>query len=278
MAVNVYNTTVSSDNLSRHEMLQWVNDSLQTNFTKIEQMCTGAAYCQFLDMLFENAIPIKKVKFQAKLEHEYIQNWKLLQASFKKVGVDKAVPVEKLIKGRFQDNFEFCQWFKKFFDANYAGNEYDALGMRGNVQPIPTTGPAGGGQKRATGTTGMARAAPRATVPAAKKTPAAKPASSVRAAPGAAAAATKAKSDAEVEALTADLNDLKLNLDGLEKERDFYFGKLRDIEVIVQENNGDVEALGDKILQILYATEEGFAAPDEIENGDAGFEGEQEEY
>ena len=113
--------------------------------------------------------------------------------------------MEKLIKGRFQDNFEFCQWFKKFFDANYAGNEYDALGMRGNVQPIPTTGPAGGGQKRATGTTGMARAAPRATVPAAKKAPAAKPASSVRAAPGAAAAATKAKSDAEVEALTADV-------------------------------------------------------------------------
>ena len=55
------------------------------------------------------------------------------------------------------------------------------------------------------------------------------------------------------------LNDLKLNLDGLEKERDFYFGKLRDIEVIVQENNGDVEALGDKILQILYATEVGTA-------------------
>merc|ERR1719470_829972 len=63
-------------------------------------------------MLFENAIPIKKVKFQAKLEHEYIQNWKLLQASFKKVGVDKAVPVEKLIKGRFQDNFEFVNGSK----------------------------------------------------------------------------------------------------------------------------------------------------------------------
>ena len=35
------------------------------------------------------------------------------------------VPVDKLVKGRFQDNFEFIQWFKKFFDANYGGQEYD---------------------------------------------------------------------------------------------------------------------------------------------------------
>lgn len=42
------------------------------------------------------------------------------------------VPIDKLVKGRFQDNFEFLQWFKKFFDANYSGAEpYDALAMRG---------------------------------------------------------------------------------------------------------------------------------------------------
>ena len=40
------------------------------------------------------------------------------------------VPVDKLIKGRFQDNFEFIQWFKKFFDANYDGAPYDAMGAR----------------------------------------------------------------------------------------------------------------------------------------------------
>jgi hypothetical protein len=34
------------------------------------------------------------------------------------------------VKGRFQDNFEFVQWFKKFFDANYDGHEYDALSAR----------------------------------------------------------------------------------------------------------------------------------------------------
>lgn len=52
-------------------------------------LSSGAAYCQFMDMLFQNSIPLKKVKFGAKLEHEYIHNFKLLQVSFKKVGVDK---------------------------------------------------------------------------------------------------------------------------------------------------------------------------------------------
>lgn len=50
---------------------------------------SGAAYCQFMDMLFTNSVPLKKVKFGAKLEHEYIHNFKLLQVSFKKMGVDK---------------------------------------------------------------------------------------------------------------------------------------------------------------------------------------------
>merc|ERR1719384_1288038 len=77
-------------------------------------------------MLFPGSISLKKVKFGTNLEHEFIQNFKILQNSFKKMNVDKIVPVQKLIKGRFQDNFEFLQWFKKFFDANYDGVEYAA--------------------------------------------------------------------------------------------------------------------------------------------------------
>jgi RP/EB family microtubule-associated protein len=39
--------------------------------------------------------------------------------------------VDRLVKGRFQDNFEFLQWFKKFFDANYDGRPYEAFAERG---------------------------------------------------------------------------------------------------------------------------------------------------
>lgn len=65
----------------------------------------------------------------------------------------------------------------------------------------------------------------------------------------------------------------QLVVDGLEKERDFYFGKLRDIEVMCQENE-DGNPIIQKILDVLYATEEGFAPPDEVEDG----LGDEDEY
>ena len=48
---------------------------------------------------------------------------------------------------------------------------------------------------------------------------------------------------------------MKLTVDGLEKERDFYFGKLRDIEVLCQENEADDAPVLKQIMDILYATE-----------------------
>ena len=41
--------------------------------------------------------------------------------------------MDRLIKGRFQDNFEFLQWFKKFFDINSDGRDYDALEAREGI-------------------------------------------------------------------------------------------------------------------------------------------------
>lgn len=61
------------------------------------------------------------------------------------------VPIDRLVKGRFQDNFEFLQWFKKFFDANYQGTDYDALGMRGGE------GLGGGGHNAPRGASMMTR-------------------------------------------------------------------------------------------------------------------------
>jgi len=66
--------------------------------------------------------------------------------------------------------------------------------------------------------------------------------------------------------------DLQLNVDALEKERDFYFGKLRDIEILCQERETDdvdenMASLIDTIKKIMYATddaaEEGEQAPEE---------------
>ena len=51
------------------------------------------------------------------------------------------------------------------------------------------------------------------------------------------------------------VQDLTLTVEGLEKERDFYFGKLRDVEVLCQDHESDDFPLVKQILDILYATE-----------------------
>ena len=55
--------------------------------------------------------------------------------------------------------------------------------------------------------------------------------------------------------LPEQLLDLKLTVDGLEKERDFYFSKLRDIELICQEHESENSPVISGIIGILYATE-----------------------
>jgi hypothetical protein len=40
------------------------------------------------------------------------------------------VEVQKLIKGKFQENLEFLQWMKHFWETRYNGQEYPALERR----------------------------------------------------------------------------------------------------------------------------------------------------
>ena len=49
--------------------------------------------------------------------------------------------------------------------------------------------------------------------------------------------------------------EMRLSIEGLEKERDFYFGKLRDIEVVIQEGADASDPFATKVLEVLYATE-----------------------
>ncbi|KAJ8408968.1 hypothetical protein AAFF_G00239890 [Aldrovandia affinis] len=267
MAVNVYSTSVTSDNLSRHDMLAWINESLQLNLTKIELLCSGAAYCQFMDMLFPGSLPLKKVKFAAKLEHEFIHNYKLLQASFKKMNVDKIIPVDKLVKGKFQDNFEYVQWFKKFFDANYDGKGYDPVEARQGQETAPLPNPsmsalnkpkkilnADDGASRRKITKPSAMIAPQRSAAVAKPPP--------KMAPGLARRPGAGGGDEEKAELVQEVNILKSTIQDMEKERDFYFGKLRNIELICQEKEGEGDPTLQRIVDILYATDEGFVIPD----------------
>ncbi|XP_030607177.1 microtubule-associated protein RP/EB family member 2 isoform X1 [Archocentrus centrarchus] len=262
MAVNVYSTSITQETMSRHDITAWVNDILCLNYTKVEQLSSGAAYCQFMDLLFPGCISLKKVKFQAKLEHEYIHNFKLLQASFKRMNVDKIIPVEKLVKGRFQDNLDFIQWFKKFFDANYDGKEYDPVAARQGQDAIPPPDP---GEQifnlpkkshhaASSPTAGASRSS---SVTPKSSTPTSRP-SSAKKVPT--SASTPAKGEKELEAqvthLTEQVNTLKLALEGVEKERDYYFSKLREVELLCQDQGEENAPFVNQLMEILYASDE----------------------
>lgn len=52
------------------------------------------------------------------------------------------------------------------------------------------------------------------------------------------------------------VHSLKLALEGVEKERDFYFGKLREIELLCQEQGQENDDLVQRLMEVLYASDE----------------------
>uniref|UniRef100_A0A8C7PEM0 DNA (cytosine-5-)-methyltransferase n=1 Tax=Oncorhynchus mykiss TaxID=8022 RepID=A0A8C7PEM0_ONCMY len=100
--------------------------------------CAGSCYCQLMDWLFPGCIDMSTVKFQAQDTPDFIHNYNLLQAGFRKTGVTKFVPVEELMNGRFQPNFVFLKWFKRFFQANLVGQVYNPVEARQGqeIQPF----------------------------------------------------------------------------------------------------------------------------------------------
>ncbi|EDV46174.1 microtubule-associated protein RP/EB family member 1 [Drosophila erecta] len=130
------NVTVTHNSLvqwSRAEILDWFNETLKCSLTNIEHLCTGAAYCNLMHMLFPKLINLKRVKFFPNQQYEFVANFKELQKAFNKVKVIPPVQVNKVIHGRCVENFEFAVWFRHFFMANYNKekcSDYDVLVAR----------------------------------------------------------------------------------------------------------------------------------------------------
>ncbi|KAI1326696.1 microtubule associated protein [Xylariaceae sp. FL0255] len=236
---------------SRQELVAWLNSLLQLNITKVEQCGTGAALCQVFDSIFMD-VPMSRVKFNVNSEYAYIQNFKVLQNTFHKHQVDKPIPVEALAKCKMQDNLEFLQWAKRFWDQYYPGGDYDAVARRkGGALPATGTGPRVAANSAASVRRGT--------------TPTTAPRLGAKAGGGGAASA----------ALLQENATLKETVVGLERERDFYFSKLRDIELLIQqavEEDPEIEKQEDGLIKsiqaILYSTEEGFEIPAEGEGLD----------
>jgi len=110
--------TSKSKQFSRIQILGWVNKTLQCCLSRIEDLCTGAAYCQLLSILFEGSIRMRKVKFMCNQPTQYIGNFRLLQHAFNWLKLKRNFNVEQIIKGGTSENLEFAQWFLLFCEAN----------------------------------------------------------------------------------------------------------------------------------------------------------------
>jgi RP/EB family microtubule-associated protein len=292
----------------RKELLEFFNNLLNLNLRKIEDTAPGAVACQLTELIFPGSIPLSRVNWESKSDYEHIQNYKLLQVAFTKHRVQRHVDVDKLIRAKYQDNLEFCQWLKAFYDQSGVFREdYDPAAARargkGGVKfnslwsssggsskapPPPKARPrtAGATSTRPTGASMSPTAASKGKVkPTVATDRTARPLRERAPANESAAGSSgssQIKTDAVTEALLADAALMKKNADlttkvtdleqavvDIEKERDFYFEKLRNVEVMLQVHqeqgvDGDPDQMVEKIFQILYATaEDGLVVNDE---------------
>ncbi|KAF9931757.1 hypothetical protein BGZ67_005126 [Mortierella alpina] len=233
---------------SRQDLVAWVNELLGLSYTKVEQMGSGAAYVQIIDSIYGD-MPMGRVKFATKHEYEYLENFKILQKAFALHKIDKAIPIDRLIKCKMQDNLEFLQWLKRYWAQTFPGDHYDAAARRGS-----NNGPA-------------TNAAANRSVTASARRPMNDEVANRSMSSRGANTSLRANPDHTIVLnLQKDLQEERTTVAALEKERDFYFGKLRDVEVLIQQ---DLEVnpetaenpLMQEIQAILYSTEDGFEVP-----------------
>ncbi|KAI3713031.1 hypothetical protein L1987_71601 [Smallanthus sonchifolius] len=226
--------------VGRSEILAWINHTLQLNLSKVEEACTGAVHCQLMDAAHPGTVPMHKVNFDAKTEYDMIQNYKVLQDVFNKLKITKHIEVNKLVKGRPLDNLEFMQWMKRYCDSVSGGGHqnYNPQGRREACKGGKDMTKKAAQSQPTRGTT----AAPkphtnrRADAPSVKN--------------------SKPPSTIGTSEYDQQITELKLTMDSLEKERDFYFAKLRDVELLCQLPAVSNLPVIDVIKKILYAAEE----------------------
>ncbi|XP_068140282.1 microtubule-associated protein RP/EB family member 2 [Drosophila tropicalis] len=118
------------DTLSQRGLTAWISKVLETEVMYLNELRTGAIYCQLLHRLYPKSIMFSKVHLFSNSTNEYEYNFRLLIASFVRLRINRDVPVENLMKGA--GHYEFCNWFYQFSLANDKGGPYNAKEMRQN--------------------------------------------------------------------------------------------------------------------------------------------------
>ena len=200
----------------------------------------------------------------------------------------------KLIRAKYQDNLEFCQWLKAFYDQSGAtpSDDYNAKAVRakgkGGKKYNDAMANGGGGAKKTMNTRSRPVTVPRTTTKTTKPQPTRsgrtaaassvakkplKPNSSENKSNNTSSQAASAQADAQLLKKNVELEnkvrEYEATIAEIEKERDFYFGKLRNIELMLQVKQDknyeecEIQTVVDNIFKVLYATADEDVAVDE---------------
>ena len=113
---------------SKSELLTWVSTTLDLEIKSIEETQTGALFCQLLDAAHPGTVRLNKVNWKAKLETEYISNFKLFQEGLVNNNIDKPIDIQRLSKGKTQELIELLQWlYGHHLNLGIEANNYDPL-------------------------------------------------------------------------------------------------------------------------------------------------------
>lgn len=77
--------------VGRKELLDFFNELLHLNLSKIEETASGAIACQLTDLIFPGSLPISRINWGARSDYEFVQNYKLLQQAFSQNRVQRHV-------------------------------------------------------------------------------------------------------------------------------------------------------------------------------------------
>lgn len=258
--------------VSRTDLLSWLNGSLQLNVTKVEQCANGAVYCLIVESCHPGTVAMKKVNWNARQDHEFIPNYKVLQAAFQKLGIEKHIDVDKLIRGKPQDNLEMLQFMKYWADSTGVNPSFDPQECRRGMARLPEWAVRGksilGERNRCTR---MTTPRPRARYQDVHVAKGKEAICSATVVPWAKTAPAAPKVNAELQQRKLQVAELHTTVDALQAERDYYFRKLREVEVVCQrleerrDNNEslpNIENLKNQIKDILYAKDDEDERPD----------------
>ncbi|KAG7398346.1 Microtubule-associated protein RP/EB member 1 [Phytophthora boehmeriae] len=248
--------------VGRKEVLEWVNTVCGTELTSVEQTCTGAIACQVLDSLYPGKVPMNKVDWGAIHDYEFVYNYKLLQQCFFVLQIDKQIPVNRLVRGKYQDNFEFMQWLKAFYDGHEHREPYDPFVRRAKGKGGAAYNRNSCRSKFVTTATPHIQT-PRRTTPtkSTRKSPR-RPMGSPDIKELCTGMASQERIDtlkAENEELAESNERLRASLENVEKDRAFYYRKIEAIENLIREielTNSADEETATAVLDVLYASEE----------------------